>query len=297
MASVKKLALIAFACVALPAAAITTTVVWAQPKPDLSKAPKRVGPPPKVQFSEPTAADWRKVDPANLLVIDTTKGRVLVEMIPELAPQTVERIKTLAGQHFYDGLTFHRVIDDFMAQGGDPKGDGSGGSTLPDVPGEFTFRHASGAPYVKLSGANGVENGFVKSEPVVSQSGDLAVMTADGKVAAYGRYCAGTAGFARAGDPNSGNSQFYLMRGPREELEKLYTVWGRVLVGEDVVKALKTGEPVENPDKMTSVRVATDLPEGQRPKVQVVDAASAWMRSAASFTEDLCKIDLPVKVS
>src|SRR5215469_2202391 len=91
----------------------------------------------KPKLDPPTAADWRTVDPQNLLVIDTTKGRILVEMIPEMAPQSVARIKELAREHFYDGLTFHRVVQGFMAQGGDPKGTGEGGSTKPDVPAEF----------------------------------------------------------------------------------------------------------------------------------------------------------------
>src|SRR6185312_9966393 len=93
----------------------------------------------KPKLDPPTAAEWRTVDPENLLVIDTTKGRILVEMIPEVAPMSVARIKELAHEHFYDGLTFHRVVDGFMAQGGDPKGDGTGGSTKPNVPAEFTF--------------------------------------------------------------------------------------------------------------------------------------------------------------
>jgi peptidylprolyl isomerase len=294
MPSVKKLVVLALACAAIP-----SVVAFAQSKATKSKNPPSplAGQPFRPKLDAPTAADWRTIDPQDLLVIDTTKGRVLVELIPEIAPKTVERIKALAAQHFYDGLTFHRVIDGFMAQGGDPAGDGTGGSTLPNIPAEFTFRHTTAAPYVKISAANGVEAGFVKSEPVSGQSSDLAPLTTDGKVNAYGRFCTGTAGFARAGDPDSGNSQFYLMRAPRDQLETMYTVWGRVVSGEDVVKALKTGEPVVNPDKMTSIRVASDLPEGERPKVQIVAADSAWMKTAAKYADDLCDIDLPVKVN
>jgi peptidylprolyl isomerase len=294
MPSVKKLVVLTLACAALPA-----FVAFAQSKAPKSKNPPSpfAGQPFKPKLDAPTAADWRTIDPENLLVIDTTKGRVLVEMIPEIAPKTVERIKTLARQHFYDGLTFHRVIDGFMAQGGDPAGDGTGGSTLPNVPAEFTFRHATAAPYVKISTANGVEAGFIKSEPVSGQNSDLAALTNDGKVNAYGRYCTGTAGFARAQEPDSGNSQFYLMRAPKPDLEMMYTVWGRVVSGEDVVKSLKTGEPVVDPDKMTTIRVAADLPEGQRPKVRIVDAASAWMKNAAKYADDVCDIDLPVTVN
>ena len=290
----KKLVVLTLACAAIPVA-----FAIAQPRASKSKTPPSplAGQPFRPKLDDPTAAEWRTVDPENLLVIDTTKGRILVEMIPELAPKTVAQIKALARQHFYDGLTFHRVIDDFMAQGGDPKGDGTGGSTLPDVPGEFTFRHGPQAPYARIAGANGTETGFVKSAPVAGQSSDLAALTVDGKVNGYARFCKNSAGFARAGSPDSGNSQFFLMRANRPDLDQMYTVWGRVLSGGDVVRALKVGEPPADPDKMTSVRVAADLPAGQQPKVQVVDPASAWMTNAAKYNDDLCNIDLPVKVT
>lgn len=290
----KRHVLLALACAALPASA-----VLAQPKnpPKPKPVSPLAGQPFKPKLDPPTAADWRTVDPDNLLVVDTTKGRVLIEMVPEIAPKTVEQIKVLARRHFYDGLTFHRVIDRFMAQGGDPKGDGSGGSDLPDVPGEFTFRHGGSGPYAKISIDSGVEDGFFKSIPVRGQSSDLAVMTADSKVNAWGLFCPAAAGFARAATPDSGNSQFFLMRARREELDKSYTVWGRVLVGQDVVNALKTGEPVVNPDKMTTVRLASELPPADQPKVQVVDGGSAWVKTAAKYDSDICSIELPAKVN
>ena len=73
----------------------------------------------------PAASDWRTIAPENLLVIDTTKGRVLVELEPRIAPNHITRIRTLADQGFYDGIVFHRVIAGFMAQTGDPTGTGS----------------------------------------------------------------------------------------------------------------------------------------------------------------------------
>ena len=72
------------------------------------------------------------------LILETTKGRVVIGLRPDLAPGHVERIKTLAAQGFYDGVPFHRVIDGFMAQTGDPKGNGTGGSSLPNIPAEFS---------------------------------------------------------------------------------------------------------------------------------------------------------------
>jgi peptidylprolyl isomerase len=277
----KRLALFSIAC----AAAVTATA-------SLAASSK----PFKPKLETPAASDYRTVDPQNLLVIDTTKGRVLVEMVPEIAPLSVARVKELARGHFYDGLTFHRVIEGFMAQGGDPKGDGTGGSTKPDVPAEFTFRRGPATPYVSASAKAGVEDGFVKSMAVRGQISDLMVMTADGKVNAWGLWCDGVAGMARAGEPDSANSQFFLMRDFSDVLEHNYTPWGRVLVGGDVVKALKVGEPVVDPDKMTSVRVASDLPPGQQPKVQVVDASSPWAKTALKYAVDVCDLQLPAKV-
>ena len=288
----KRYVLLALTCAALPAAA-----ALAQPK---ATPPKPVSPfagqPFKPKLDPPTAAEWRTVDPQNLLVIDTAKGRILVEMIPEVAPQSVARIKELAKEHFYDGLTFHRVVSGFMAQGGDPKGTGEGGSSKPNLPGEFAFRRGAGMPYTKLTGGSGLEDGFVKSMAVRGQNGDLAVMTADGKVSGWGLWCSGTAGMARANEPDSANSQFYLMLGFNAGLERKYTPWGRVLIGQDVAKALKVGEPAVNPDKMTSIRVAADLPADQQPKVQVVDTAGPWVKAAAKYASDACDIELPARL-
>ena len=104
-------------------------------------------------FAAPAAAQTRvsavppAVDPQNTWLLDLSDGgRVTIQLRPDAAPLTVERVKTLTRQHFYDGLTFHRVIDGFMAQGGDPKGDGSGGSTLPDMKAEFnSLPHVRGS--------------------------------------------------------------------------------------------------------------------------------------------------------
>jgi peptidylprolyl isomerase len=93
------------------------------------------------------AAAPQTTDKENLWLLDLSDGgRVTIWLRPDLAPKMVERIKTLTRQRFYDGLLFHRVIDGFMAQGGDPKGDGTGGSPLPNVPAEFNYYpHVRGA--------------------------------------------------------------------------------------------------------------------------------------------------------
>jgi peptidylprolyl isomerase len=252
----------------------------------------------------PTASDWRTPDPNDVMVIDTNKGRIVVELVPEVAPQFVARVQTLARQHFYDGQAFFRVIADFMDQTGDPQNSGTGGSTLPDVPGELSFRRGADTPFVLAVDQTVAEIGFVRSVPVQSQSMLLAPLTVDNRVQAWGMFCAGVAGAARADDPNSANSQFFLMRATRAALDRRYAAFGRVIQGQDTVNAIKTGEPVADPqDRMTRVRLLSDIPPAERPKVRIIDPASAWFKAAlahqvaakkAEFSA--CDVDIPAEV-
>jgi len=285
---VKRYLLLATLCVGAVSLAVLSHPSFAAPNDAKAAIAK--------MMATPTAADFRMADPENVLVIDTTQGRVYIEMYPEIAPATVAQIKALAREKFYDGLTFHRVIDKFMAQGGDPKGDGSGGSTKPNVPGEFLFRRGPATPFVRVTAVAGLEDGFIKSMPVRSQNTGLMIMTEDGKVQAWGLWCKGVAGFARAEQPDSGNSQFFLMRDFSDSLERNYTPWGHVLAGQNVVDVLKKGEPPPAPDKMVTVRVLADLPAVGRPKVSVLDTQSAFFKTMAADAVSICDIDLPSKV-
>ena len=253
------------------------------------------------------AGDWRAVAPDNLLVIDTSKGRILVEMTPEAAPGHVARIRLLAKAGFYDGVPWHRVIDGFMAQTGDPLGTGEGQSWHPDLKAEFTFRRDAQTPFVAAAAPAGALVGFVQSLPVQTQPDAAMRTTADGKVHAWGLYCPGVAGMARDDAPDSANSQFFLMRQPYPALDKRYTVWGRVVSGLDVMRALKfSPNPdgiVTEPDRMTRVRVAGDMAEAERPTVRVLSTSSAPFRALVETTRaargadfSLCDIDLPVEV-
>ncbi len=251
-----------------------------------------------------TAADWRAPDPQNVLVVDTDKGRVLVEMVPEAAPAHVERLRALARAGFYDGRTFFRVIDRFMAQTGDPKDTGEGGSDKPDLKGEFTWRRGTDSGFVAFAHPMGADLGFVGPMPAVSQGWDYALMTADHKVAAWGTYCPGVLGMARDEGPDTANSQFFLMRQAYPSLDKRYTAFGRVIFGLDVVRAIKTGEPVAAPqDRMLKVRVLADIPAGERPRIEVLDprgaafaALAAKARAARGADFSVCDIEVPVRV-
>jgi peptidylprolyl isomerase len=157
-------------------------------------------------------------DPENTLDMDLKQGRVVIELLPEVAPKHVARIKALAREGFYDGTPFHRVIEGFMAQGGDPTGTGTGGSKLPDLPPEFSQRH------------------FVR----------------------------GVCGMARAQDPGSANSQFFIMFAPAPSLDGKYTIWGMVTRGMEFVDQIKrgdgpNGQVLGQPDRIIHMRVAADV--------------------------------------
>jgi peptidylprolyl isomerase len=141
------------------------------------------------------------------------KGRVTIRLRPDLAPNHVARIKELAREGFYDGVVFHRVIDGFMAQGGDPTGTGTGGSKKPNLKQEFS------------------------SEPHVR----------------------GVCSMARAQNPDSANSQFFICFDDATFLDRQYTVWGHVTEGMEIVDTIKRGEPVREPDKIARMQVAADV--------------------------------------
>lgn len=151
--------------------------------------------------------------PDNVLHLDlSTGGRVSIQLRPDAAPGHVQRIKTLTRQGFYNGVPFHRVIEGFMAQTGDPKGTGTGGSDLPDLVAEFNT-----LPHVR-----------------------------------------GTVSMARTAEPNSANSQFFIMLAPRFSLDKKYTAFGRVIGGMNHVDAIERGEPPLNPSRVLRASIGSD---------------------------------------
>ena len=163
-------------------------------------------------------------DPENTIVMETTKGRVVIQLLPDLAPGHVARIKELTREGAYDGVVFHRVIEDFMAQTGDvqygktggkdfnPARAGMGGSEKPDLKAEF-----SNVSHIR-----------------------------------------GTCSMARAQNPNSANSQFFICFTDAPWLNKQYSVWGQVIEGMDNIDKIKKGEPVTDPDSIVSMKVAAD---------------------------------------
>jgi peptidylprolyl isomerase len=151
-------------------------------------------------------------DPENTLVMELKCGDVHIALRPDVAPNHAERLKELTREGFYDGIIFHRVIDGFMAQTGDPTGTGMGGSDRPDVAAEF-----SDVPFNR-----------------------------------------GTVGMARSSDPDSANSQFFIMFAEGSFLNGNYTVVGEVVEGMDCVDQINKGEPPASPDQIIDMQVMTD---------------------------------------
>lgn len=223
--------------------------------------------------------DWRPLDPANTLVIETTKGRIVVEMRPEFAPLAVARVKRLAREGVYDGLLFHRVIEGFVDQTGNPNNHDGGTSTYPDLPPEFTFRLAADGPQViVLRRADGVE-GLLGATPFAGVGAAEQKLAADGRLRAWGAYCAGVVGMGRQAGVDTANSEIFFMRAPARRLDHDYSVWGRVVQGLDVVRAINVGEPPKAPDRMLTARLAADLPAPERPKLEVLNERGAEFRA------------------
>ena len=168
-------------------------------------------------MSMATMNDTEAADLENTIYLELKDGRVVIELLPDLAPNHVKRIKELSRAGFYDGIVFHRVIEGFMAQTGDPTGTGGGGSDKPNLKAEFSSE----------------------------------------------RHLRGVVSMARSRNPNSANSQFFIVLDDASWLDNQYTVWGRVTSGMEFVDQIKKGHPrsgeVDDPDRIVSMKVAADV--------------------------------------
>jgi len=244
--------------------------------------------------------DWLPLDAENTLIMATSKGLVFIALAPQMAPQGVERIRVLARRGFYDGLLFHRVIDHFVAQTGNPNNRDGGKSDLPNLPLESVFRLTDAIPHTVVARPDGATTGFIGAVPYVAMN-DRHMPS--GGVRAWGTHCRGVIGMGRDDEPkNSANSELYIMRDTVPRLDRDYTVVGRVVVGFDTLLALNVGEPPAEPDAMTKVRVLADLPEDTRPKIEIMNtegpAFAALVKAkraekGADFS--VCDIAVPVR--
>jgi len=228
-------------------------------------------------FNAPDDA-WRDVDPENMLYIDVDYGRIIVELYPEISPLHVEQIKKLTRINFYDHVKFHRVLQGFMNQTGDPSGDGTGDSELPDIEPEFTFRRPMSMPVTLIGqrplgdpsvSTKSIDVGFYKGLQVATQPSAQSMLTNDGKVGAFGLHC------------------------------KIH--------GHENLTKIKLGTVGQDkgfvPDEMNKVRIGADLPETERVNVQVLKTDSpafqkflATQKKPDGTYPDICDITVPSRV-
>lgn len=257
------------------------------------------------------ADEWRDVDPENLVVMDTSYGRVLIELAPQFAPKHAERFRALARAKFYDGKTFYRVIDGFVAQGGIGEGDDKKLPEWPALKAEFDAPIAD-VGFTPLGSPDlfAREVGHADGFPVGRDwdEGRMWVL-----------HCPGTVAMARDTDPDTGGTEFYVPIGhaPRR-LDRNLTAFGRVLEGMQYLQKLNRGDPKVDSgvikdeakrDPIVRVQMAADMPRSERPEVQVMDTASKafadfkaqrrnpapdfYKRPAANL--DVCAFNAPVQ--
>ncbi len=223
------------------------------------------------------AADWRDVDPENLVVMDTAHGRVLLELAQPFAPRHTERFRSLVRAKFYDGKSFYRVIDGFVAQGGIGEGDDKKLPDWPALKAEFDRNIGIDVDFVALGSPDLFADkvGHVDGFPVGQSRKDKRMWLL---------HCPGALAMARDNDPDTGGTEFYIPIGhaPRR-LDRNLTVFGRVLDGMQHLQKLNRGDPkvesgvIQDPakrDAIIRVQMAADMPEADRPRVQVMDPAS-----------------------
>ena len=270
-------------------------------------AAKEPPPNPLQGLIDAPADAWRDIDAENLLIVDLPAGPLYIEMRPDLAPNHVTQIKTLVRDKFYNGLSFHRVIEGFVAQGGDPKGDGTGGSDLPDIPAEFGHDTKEIANFTVIGrDRQAARVGLIDGVLAAAEPESLRSLRADRKVNVWGAHCQGVMSMARATDPNSANSQFFLVIGDaRSSLDSRYTVWGWIVDGMNSARRIERGEPPKRPTPIVRMRMAADIPEAERPDIKVMKSDSpaflkylkdAGLVDESGFVKDLCDIKSPRKI-
>jgi peptidylprolyl isomerase len=225
-------------------------------------------------------ANWRKVDPENLLQLTINGKDVLVELRPDVAPDHIAQIKKVTRAGDYDKVPFHRVINDFMAQGGDVEL-AHPNARYPSIKAEFTWGRDPAKQKVTWLGMTpeGDKIGYLDGFLVQGQSDELAAISYPAVAKTWMLHCAGVTSMARADDPNSADTQFFLMRQPRvgpPGLDQKYTPWGWAVTGLDVIRGIKQGKDDDNgvlpkgtADILTKAVIVADLPAAKQPVVYV----------------------------
>jgi len=252
-------------------------------------------------------SDWRSLDPENLLYIDLERGRVVVALSTQLAPAHVAQITALAREEFYDGLSFYRVIDGFVAQGGDALETREIKTAAKTMMAEFDRPLTADIGFDAIDDADGyaARVGFVDSLP--------AGVDAAGKMI-WHLHCTGAFAFGRNNERDSASTEFYITLQPQRYLDRNLSVFGRVVEGMEHLQALRRVAPPQSADDdmgetVLSMRIAADLPEAERTALEILDSSSeafaAYYESRRNRPEaffhfrhdymDVCQFGVPVR--
>jgi peptidylprolyl isomerase len=258
-------------------------------------------------LAETSAADWRTIPADETLLIELERGTVTVALSPILAPAHIEQIRALTSGGFYDGLSFYRVIDGFVAQGGDPFGERKIGAASERMKAEFDDEIDDDFAFFALPDIDGYarQSGFVGSLPVGVDSKQNR---------AWHLHCAGAFAFGRENGRDTASTEFYITLQPQRYLDRNLSVFGRVIDGMAHLQALRRVDPPMSKDDdlgevIVSMRMASDIPEGERPVFEILDSAS---QKFAEFAEarrnradeffyfrpnylDVCQMPVPVR--
>lgn len=252
-------------------------------------------------------SDWRALDPENTLYIDLERGRVIIMLSSALAQDHVEQVKTLAREGFYDGLSFYRVIDGFVAQGGDAFGEKDVGSARKTMDAEFEEPLTDKMAVAMQNDTDGYATGvgWIDSLPA-------GVDRAESRI--WHLHCTGAFAFGRNNEKDSASTEFYITLQPQRYLDRNLTVAGRVVQGMEHLQALRRVSPPESKDDdlgetIVSMRVAADLPEEERTPLEILrsgtDTFDAFVEARRNRPEEffyfrpdyvnVCDVSLPVR--
>ncbi len=258
-------------------------------------------------IAESAPEDWRALDPQNMLVFDLERGRIVVALSQMLAQGHVRQVKALAREGFYDGLSFYRVIDGFVAQGGDPFEQREVKTAAKTMAAEFDQPLTPEMGFTPVKDVDGyaAKVGFIDGEPVGVDAANKTV---------WRLHCAGAMALGRNNDRDSAGTEFYFTLQPQRYLDRNLTVFGQVVDGMQHLQALRRVSPPETPnddlgETILSVRIAADMPEAERPALEIMRTSTAtfaeYVESRRNRPEeffyyrpnhaDICAVNVPVR--
>jgi cyclophilin family peptidyl-prolyl cis-trans isomerase len=295
-----------------------TKTVKKSVKSTAAKKPTKLAPKPTEKLAmadilkNSKASDWRELNPENTFYVELEKGRVVIELAPQFAPNHVNNIRALVKEGYFDGLAIVRSQDNYVAQWADMDGTREVKTAKLKLDAEFTVKYGKNFPFMQLSDADGYA-------PQVGFSNSFAAGRDPKKNTAWLAHCYGAVGVARGNENNSGDgTSLYVVTGnaPRN-LDRNVTVVGRVMSGMELLSSLPRGTGAlgfyEKPEERTPIknsRMASDVPEAERSQMEVLrtdtktfldvveslrNRGGEWYKVSANYV-NLCNVTLPTRI-